>query len=153
MIRQSQHSGMSVFDSSVPVMLTCSIEDVAAIINGYKRLFKTSDPNHHALAFYALLKTHEGCLHKLHHIHEVMRSRFSQMVYDFWTDLGVQLAFLSNLETLLAPSFPEIDPIIIPQPWDACNLDHCICMHPCHKMKVCKGCWRVKYCCIECQRA
>lgn len=38
--------------------------------------------------------------------------------------------------------------------WEVCHFGDCIChvVTPCHRIKVCKGCWRVKYCCEKCQR-
>lgn len=78
-----------------------------------------------------------------------IRTSLSREILSRWSSIGSQLdilPLLSSRERVLA----KLD---IPV-WNGCHNSHCICniVSPCHGLKVCKGCWKVKYCCIACQR-
>ena len=45
--------------------------------------------------------------------------------------------------------------VIMPYPpWETCGCQSCLCSErkPCHKLRVCKGCWKIFYCSAKCQK-
>lgn len=120
-----------------------------AILRGYVRLSKHTNPVGPTLLHLAILKNYGWCLLSLQEANGNAKTRFSQEVLDAWIDIGAELDII-----LMLNQSNNAERILRPAPWRACHFGHCICndMYPCHKMKVCKGCWSVRYCCALCQK-
>lgn len=96
-----------------------------------------------------MLKDADHNLYFLEHMYREKRSEVYKHALETWKAItrDLQLGLNSPLRNLLERS-------ICPPVWKACHWKVCICyeMNPCHPMKVCKGCWRVRYCSFACQQ-
>ena len=159
----------AIDDSSATVIGTCAIpfktitklliayhtDDCIKVLEKYKEFIKSSDNPTPSLAYYAFLRNYDRCRNALNHLHNTSPTRNTRLVTNFWRSIGQELLPLPEMQVKIFTSFVEIDSQVCPPPWDICRFRRCIChlTKHCHTMKVCKGCWKVKYCCVKCQKA
>lgn len=79
------------------------------------------------------------------------RTHMSEYTLKAWGDImidtGIDLSQAVHLQNLA-------DRDLCPPAWRGCGWHLCVCndMQPCHSMRVCKGCWKIRYCSSVCQK-
>ena len=130
---------------------TCKLnqfsDDVIFIMKYYAGVSKSQKPT---LFCRAIVKNYLTTLYGLRDIHRTTGSRIAKKFLDLWLDLRAEL----EVERLLHRCDTWAERELAHTRWKACHNKKCVCsaMHPCHSMKVCKGCWHVRYCCRMCQK-
>ena len=130
------------------------LENWMAILERYITLMELLKVDEPPLAFFALSKDYDQRKANLEQSLRNEPTRPVRLVVDFWRRLSNKMWLRPEVHLRILPSILKVDPIITPQPWDVCSQGHCLCstINRCHQMKVCKGCWKVKYCCKKCQK-
>ena len=124
--------------------------DALAILDGFIALAALSKPNEATLVHCMLSRNYARCLDHLTEVDSFIHTHCSQKILYSWIELGERLQITEIIQ--FPASFQQ--EYWDPKPWETCHYSWCICngMRPCHKMKVCKGCWSVRYCCMKCQK-
>lgn len=131
------------------LLLTLFLDEALAVLRGYVKLAQSSEQVGPTMVHYVLVKSYMLCMLGLKAAHGIAKSRCSKKVLDTWIGIGADL----NIVPLLSIA-GDARKLLNLAPWKACHFSRCVCndMRPCHKLKVCRGCWTVKYCCTECQK-
>ena len=119
------------------------------VLIGYTNLVKHANHTNPTGFHMAMLKDYIRCLDSLKDAYRCKETDLLKTVLGLWVSIGDAL----DIDLLLHRT-GEARNLLRPLQWKGCNYYRCICndVPPCHKMKVCKGCWRVRYCCAECQK-
>ena len=143
-----------VFNSFELISLLCDLTfspgDALAILERFISLAALFKPNETKLVHCMLSRNYARCLDQLVRVDDRLRTPCSRKILDLWRKLGKRLPITEIIEF---PA-PFQQKYWDPKPWETCHNLQCICnsMRLCHKMKVCKGCWGVRYCCTKCQK-
>ena len=124
-------------------------ERILAVLYGYINLVKHANSIEPTPFHMVVLKDYQWCMDCLQDTYRSKRTTYRKRVLDSWIESGRQL----NLQPSLYRT-GEAQALFRPSHWRGCNYGRCVCndVPPCHKMKVCRGCWRVRYCGVKCQK-
>lgn len=127
---------------------------MANIVRSYKTMLISPRPhleNASRRFINIIIKDLKKNLYILIQMNEHRRDNLMQSLVRVWQDLASDIGL--SLEDVIA--YEETASLAVrPPAWKLCNWRKCVCheMHPCHPMKVCQGCWSVRYCSTDCQK-
>lgn len=128
------------------------LDNMFDIMRSYKALFELHGPvfkSETKLFRRVMLKHSAANLRTFNRLYDEHKESIHKHALETWKTLITNF----NLD-LDASVHNTLQQELCPPHWKACNWFICVCreLRPCHRMKVCKGCWRVRYCCVACQQ-